>query len=54
MWAVCVLLIIASVILVYQGMINLDGWLLGSAIVVALIALFALLFTGKGDNDDTN
>ncbi len=54
MWAVSVLLIIASAILVCQGMINLDGWLLGSAIVVALIALFSLLFVGKGGDDGTD
>lgn len=53
MWAVSVALIIVSAILVYQGMINLDAWLLGSAIVVALIALFSLLFTGgKNDSDE--
>lgn len=50
MWAVSAILGVVSVILVYQGMINLDGGLLGGAILCALIALFGLLFTG-GEKD---
>lgn len=50
MWAVSAILGVVSVILVYQGMINLDGGLLGGAILCALIALFTLVFVGKGDD----
>jgi len=52
MWAVSVIFGVASVLLVYQGMINLDGGLLGGAILCAFIALFALVFTRKGDDAD--
>lgn len=51
MWAVSAFLGVIAAILVYRGMIELNGLMLAVGIIVAFIALFALFFT-IGDDEN--
>lgn len=51
MWAVSAILGLVAAILVYRGMIELNGLLLAAGIIVAFIALFALFFTIEDDEN---